>query len=262
MPRGIPHHETIYSDREQPFRNLVVGFYSRAISLHLAYEAEPRKPDIDVIEFFDAPNIDFFLTLVNGLVDTSRMSGPEKDRLSKGLLIALLALLLNLVEIGNERLNEDIGKVFQAKWLVREQISNDKLNVKSIAEKLQCSPDYLSHLFHLRTGETLIHYIQRIRIEGAILALDTTPLYISEIAWSSGFADPAYFARVFKKFTGMSPQEFRASREAERRRREPQPKTIYYDRVDYSAGKSRRETASAPSEASGPRKRQKRPATS
>jgi AraC-like DNA-binding protein len=28
--------------------------------------------------------------------------------------------------------------------------------------------------------------------------LQTTPLYVSEIAWSSGFSDPAYFARVFK----------------------------------------------------------------
>ncbi|MDQ8179339.1 AraC family transcriptional regulator [Pelagicoccus sp. SDUM812005] len=240
MPAGVPHHETI-SSRKDPFKNLVVGFYSNAISVHLAFEVEPGKPEIDVIEFYDAPNLDVFLSLTNGLVENSKKSGATRDHVVKGLSIALFAMIKGLVERGNEGINQDIGKVFQAKWLIREQLSNTELNVKMLAERLQCSPDYLSHLFNTQTGEKLTHYIQRIRIEGAALALQTTPLYVSEIAWSSGFSDPAYFARVFKKFLGMSPQEYRAESEERRRKEEARPKTIYYDRVDYSAGESHRE---------------------
>ncbi|EDY81111.1 transcriptional regulator, AraC family protein [Verrucomicrobiia bacterium DG1235] len=240
MPAGVPHQEMISSDKEA-FRNLVIGFYSNAISVHLAFEVETGKPEIDVIEFYDAPNLDVFLNLTNSLVENSHKSGQTRDRVVKGLSIALFAMIRGLVERGSDGINQDIGKVFQAKWLIREQISNTELNVKMLAERLQCSPDYLSHLFNTQTGEKLTHYIQRIRIEGAALALQTTPLYVSEIAWSSGFSDPAYFARVFKKFLDMSPQEYRSQSEERRRKEEVRPKTIYYDHVDYSAGESHRE---------------------
>ncbi len=240
MPAGVPHQETISSDKNS-FRNLVIGFYSNAISVHLAFEVAPGKPEIDVIEFYDAPDLDVFLSLTNSLVDNYQKSGPTRDRVVKGLNIALFAMVRGLVERGSDGINKDIGKIFKAKWLIREQISNTELNVKMLAERMQCSPDYLSHLFNTQTGEKLTHYIQRIRIEGAALALQTTPLYVSEIAWSSGFSDPAYFARVFKKFLDMSPQEYRAQSEERRRKRDAQPKTIYYDHEDYSAGESHRE---------------------
>lgn len=236
VPAGLPHKEEVSGSRDAEFRNLVIGFYSHAVSLHFAREVAPTKPDIEVIEFFDAPDLDIYLTLTNHLVQVHHTHTPARRQMLKGHMISLLGMLLNLLKTSSDSLNQDIGKVFWVKWLVREQLSNTKLNVKGIAETLQCSADYLSHLFHEATGERLIHYIQRIRVEGAARALQNTHLYVSEIAWSCGFADPAYFARVFKKFTGMSPQDYR-SREAEKRRlRESDPKTIYYDRVDFTGG--------------------------
>ncbi|BET67467.1 hypothetical protein ASA1KI_23850 [Opitutales bacterium ASA1] len=245
MPSGVPHGEEIFRDDDGPFRNLVAGFYSNVLSLHFAHEVAPRRPDIDVIEFFEGPDLEMMLMLTNHLVQTYHMQTPARDQVLKGSLIALLGMLQNLVETGGDQLNADIGKVFQVKWLVREQFSNPELNVKVIAEKMQCSPDYLSHLFHKDTGEKLIHYIQRIRIEGAILALETTPLHISEIAYAAGFADPAYFARVFKKHTGESPQEYRSRLDEERGERESQPKTIYFDREDFTYGSPTRVTEGA-----------------
>ena len=237
MPAGLPHREHVEAGNEKPFRNLVAGFYSRTLSLHFAYEIEPGRPEIEAIEFFDTPNLEVFLTITNHLVDTFHGTAPAREQILNGLLTALLGMFLNLVEVGSGNLNRDIEKIFQAKWLVREQISNPKLNVKNLAERLHCSPDYLSHLFHTQTGEKLIHYIQRRRVEGAMMALKSTRFYISEIAWSSGFQDPAYFTRVFKKMTGESPQEFRNRLSAERVTKEENPKTIYYDRVDYSPGR-------------------------
>jgi AraC-like DNA-binding protein len=108
--------------------------------------------------------------------------------------------------------------------------------VQHIAEQLGCSPDYLSHLFHTETKERLTHYIQRIRIEGAILALESTTLTISEIAYASGFADPAYFTRVFKQHKSVTPQEYRVHLETQRKLQEAQPKTVYFDRLDFTHG--------------------------
>jgi AraC-like DNA-binding protein len=237
MPGQLPHGETVGRGEDaRPFRNLVVGFYSHTLSLHFAREVEPGRPDIEVIEFFDAPNLPVFLTLTNSLVHTFHMQTSARDHVLKGLLLSLLGMLVNIVDTGGGTLNADLGKVFQVKWLVREQFSNPDLSVKTIAERLHCTPDYLSHLFHRETGEKLIPYIQRVRIEGAILALETTPLYVSEIAYASGFSDPAYFARVFKKLKGETPQEFRARLDHRHSVVEARPKTIYFDREDYSPG--------------------------
>jgi AraC-like DNA-binding protein/mannose-6-phosphate isomerase-like protein (cupin superfamily) len=236
VPAGVPHSEVVHPEPARPFRNLVAGFYNNTISLHFAYEAAPHRPDIETIEFFDAPNLDVFLTLTNTLVHSHGMQAPARDALMKGLLLALLGLLRNIVETGSDHLNGDIGKVFQAKCLVREQFANPELCVQMIASMLGCSADYLSHLFHVETKERLTHYIQRIRIEGALLALETTALNISEIAYASGFADPAYFARVFKQHKGVSPQEFRSQHEAQRQQRDTAPKTVYADRLDFSPG--------------------------
>lgn len=240
VPAGVPHGEIVHQDIDRPFRNLVVGFYNNTISLHFAYEASPGRPDIEAIEFFDVPSLDVFLTLTNHLVHAHAMQAPAREAVLKGLLLALLGLFRNVIETGAGNLNGDIGKVFQAKCLVREQFSNPELRVQDIAAMLGCSADYLSHLFHTETKERLTHYIQRIRIEGALLALETTALTVSEIAYASGFADPAYFARVFKQHKGVSPQEFREQLDALRTRRESDPKTVYADRLDFSPGTPQR----------------------
>ncbi|MDP1579239.1 MAG: helix-turn-helix domain-containing protein [Candidatus Didemnitutus sp.] len=236
IPAGVPHEEQIGAPPDKPFRNLVAGFYNNTLSLHFAHEARPGKPDIEVIEFFDAPNLDVFLKLANAIAQTHGTQGPARATVLQGLLLALLGLFRNIVETGTGQLNSDIGKVFQAKCLVREQFANSELCVQHIAEVLGCSADYLSHLFHTETKERLTHYIQRIRIDGSILALESTKLTISEIAYASGFADPAYFARVFKQHKAMTPQEYRLQIEARRKQQEAQPKTVYYDRLDFTHG--------------------------
>ena len=236
IPAGVPHGEVVHAGPERPFRNLVAGFYNNTLSLHFAHEARPGKPDIEVIEFFDAPNLEVFLTLANTTASTHSMQGPARDAVLKGLLLALLGLFRNIVETGTGGLNSDIGKVFQAKCLVREQFANSELGVQHIAESLGCSPDYLSHLFHTETKERLTHYIQRIRIDGSILALETSTLTIAEIAYASGFADPAYFARVFKQHKGVTPQIYRSQIEAQRKKQEEQPKTVYFDHLDFTHG--------------------------
>lgn len=246
IPAGVPHGERVHGEAGRPFRNLVAGFYNNTISLHFAYEASPQRPDIAEIEFFDAPNLDVFLTLTNSLAHMHAMQSPARDAVLKGLLLALLGLFRNIIETGGDHLNGDIGKVFQAKCLVREQYSNPELGVQQIAAALGCSRDYLSHLFHTETKERLTHYIQRIRIDGATLALETTALNISEIAYASGFADPAYFGRVFKQHKGVTPQEFRVQLDAQRNRPECAPKTVYADRVDFSPGEAVARQADAP----------------
>src|SRR5258708_30642265 len=78
IPAGVPHGEIVQPEALRPFRNLVVGFYNNTISLHFAYEARPNHPAIAFIKFFDAPNLDVFLTLANSLAQTFHTKGPAR----------------------------------------------------------------------------------------------------------------------------------------------------------------------------------------
>lgn len=59
-------------------------------------------------------------------------------------------------------------------------------------------------------GQTLTEWINNLRIDKARELLISSPASISQIAYSVGFSDIAYFSRTFRKHTGISPSHFRA----------------------------------------------------
>ena len=83
------------------------------------------------------------------------------------------------------------------------------ITVTSIAEVFNYNPRYLSSLFKQHSGESLLTYLNRIRIEMAKNTLVSSNLSVKEIAYSSGFQDEKYFLKLFKKREGMTPSEYR-----------------------------------------------------
>ena len=63
--------------------------------------------------------------------------------------------------------------------------------------------------FKLYTGSTPLNYILNIRISNAQSLLENTKYNITEIASITGYDNPLYFSRLFKKQTGLSPSEYR-----------------------------------------------------
>ncbi len=80
---------------------------------------------------------------------------------------------------------------------------------------LRVSPEHLSSTFKEETGKTLHHYVVRQRIRTARLLLTTTSLSCTDIAARLGYRRENYFARIFKKHTGMTPSQFRKNAPAE-----------------------------------------------
>lgn len=91
---------------------------------------------------------------------------------------------------------------------IREHL-NDDLNRKKLAALVYLSPDYLSHIFSERTGESLTTFILNERIKKAKELLLLSQNSIRDIALTSGFPNISYFSRQFKTLTGKTPQEFR-----------------------------------------------------
>lgn len=92
---------------------------------------------------------------------------------------------------------------------INEHIEKD-IQISELSDSLFISPQYLRRLFHDYLGMAPTQYILQARIKFAKgLLLNKHNLKISEIAVQSGFADPRYFARIFKREMGMTPLTYR-----------------------------------------------------
>lgn len=83
------------------------------------------------------------------------------------------------------------------------------LSLSAHAKALNVSPGYLSTLFKKETGVTLTEFVTRRRMEHAAALLRETKLPVSLIAQRCGIGDDNYFIRLFRRYTGFTPKQFR-----------------------------------------------------
>jgi two-component system response regulator YesN len=100
--------------------------------------------------------------------------------------------------------------VSQVKQLVASMLGQD-ISVKTIADRVYLHPVYLSKVYKAVTGESLGDYIIRMRMEKALYLLKHTNRRIYEITSELGYQNPQYFSKMFKKYYGQTPAEFRES---------------------------------------------------
>ena len=87
------------------------------------------------------------------------------------------------------------------------------ITLQDIATQLHANQSYLSRLYKTCSGVNLFDDIQRRRIAKAKERLLASDWKVQAVAEYVGFEDSAYFSRVFKKETGMSPKEYRNAHE-------------------------------------------------
>jgi two-component system response regulator YesN len=100
-------------------------------------------------------------------------------------------------------------------WKTRkfiEEHSGEELSLRRLAKAVNKHPNYLSERFKQVTGVNLVQYVAHTRFERACDLLRNSNRPISEIAFAVGFQSLSQFNRVFKKFSGQSPTEFRAAK--------------------------------------------------
>ncbi|OWZ84079.1 helix-turn-helix domain-containing protein [Natranaerobius trueperi] len=86
---------------------------------------------------------------------------------------------------------------------------NKNISLNDIAEVVCLNPYYISHIFKKEIGISFIEYLTYKRMQKAKYLLLDTNETISEIAIRVGYSDPNYFSRVFKKYFGSPPSNFR-----------------------------------------------------
>ena len=93
--------------------------------------------------------------------------------------------------------------------LISAEMSNENLTVEALAQELHLSRVQLFRKIKALTDLTPTLLIRQIRLQNAHRLLSESDLSISEIAYSCGFKDPAYFSRVYKENYGHPPSNTR-----------------------------------------------------
>ena len=83
------------------------------------------------------------------------------------------------------------------------------MSLSEMADRIGISVYYMSHVFKKSTSMTIVGYRISRRIEKAKELLVSTPLSITEIAFSCGFSSQGYFSERFTKACGISPTVYR-----------------------------------------------------
>lgn len=113
-------------------------------------------------------------------------------------------LLMNLRESKDSQ-NHLLEKMIQ---YIHSNYQND-LTMTTLYEEFQVDPRKLPAMFQQFTGLTPLQYLIELKLRDAKELLRNTKQTINEIAVAVGYEDAFYFSRIFKKYNGLSPREYR-----------------------------------------------------
>jgi len=98
--------------------------------------------------------------------------------------------------------------------LIKDYLLNNleiNFTLDEIATKFNYSKSYLHTKFKIKTGYPVMVFFNLKKVQKACEYLNYTDLSIKEVSFKMGFEDPLYFSRIFKKYMGKSPREYKQS---------------------------------------------------
>ncbi|MBO9659520.1 MAG: helix-turn-helix domain-containing protein [Chitinophagaceae bacterium] len=90
-----------------------------------------------------------------------------------------------------------------------EKNFQDKITVDQLASMFALGRRNLERRFKKATSNTVVEYIQRVKIEAAKLSLEKSRHNVTEVMYNVGYTDPKAFRVTFKRITGLSPVQYR-----------------------------------------------------
>ncbi len=104
--------------------------------------------------------------------------------------------------------NHKDEKVLAVQEYIESRYNGGSLDYDRLAEKYGLSRRTLIRRFKAATGDTPLHYLQRLRVEIAKTLLETRLHSFDEIAYQVGYEDTGFFRKVFVQQTGLRPKEY------------------------------------------------------
>lgn len=121
------------------------------------------------------------------------------------------AVLLYTFSVLGEQINknndENDNITLKIKEYIDEHFFENSLSIEQISNKYSYNKKYISGMFKKNFGVGISQYINILRIQHACALMEQGFTSVGDIAFRSGFSEPLYFSKVFKKTMGISPKE-------------------------------------------------------
>jgi AraC-like DNA-binding protein len=140
------------------------------------------------------------------------LDAQEMGDLDQKLANLLCLGILHVLEHRRARPSDDDDRVPLTAREARRILSRsfqDDISTSVIARELDCNPDYLGRIYKKSYGCSIMEDLHALRIKLAKRLLLDENMNVGEVARQCGFADAAYFRRIFKRSAGLAPRDFR-----------------------------------------------------
>jgi len=210
MPPKLLHDERVQDGADADFSNIVIYADSQVVTCHLAYQESPRKPGILHLE--QCRDVEA-ARIQNWLSDAATPPAVDPNATwiyqQRALVLTALTSVRRLLDSPTTANLREPPLLAKLRVLVQNRLGDPALTVAGLARSLDCSADYLSHLYSSQTGEHLRGAIQKQRLARAARLLIESDAAVKEVAWNCGFGSASYFIRSFRNQYGLTPKSFR-----------------------------------------------------
>src|SRR6476659_9319503 len=123
-----------------------------------------------------------------------------------------MIMMLSTAEFENasSRNRAEPVAIWKARKFIGEH-SREELSLTKVAKAVNMNANHLSENFKQVTGINFVEFVARTRFQNACDLLRNGNLRVSEIAFAAGFQSLSQFNRIFKRFSGKSPTQYRAA---------------------------------------------------
>ncbi len=165
---------------------------------------------IRVLQYFTEENLfDTMLTLLKHLEEELFSEQPERSLMIRALLTQFFLYTHRLTTQKNQWQGDSLQMGYFRRFQQLIKGASPHQSIPAFAEQLHISPVHLNRICKAVAGKSAIEMVHQNLIQEAQKYLLHTSHSVSEIAYLLEFEYPNYFAKLFKKYVGLSPVEFR-----------------------------------------------------
>lgn len=216
LPRGARHQSCNHGERNATVMNLLVdtrhpGHWPRESGVTECCRELHRL--VRRFETFNTAADTELARVFWQMADRVSNDGPCNTAATVGFLWALLGRIVELLNGAAADLpSADAAR--RARRFLAARV-HDQITVSQVARAVQMSPPRLQQVFRSAYGCGIMHYFNQLKVKQAQRLLADSALTVDQVSRKLSFSSPTYFSRVFLRYTGQTPRDFRACGEAE-----------------------------------------------